>query len=290
MQKYYLIGSPISHSLSPAMHNLSFRTLEIDAEYGLRETGLDMLAETVAELKSEGAAGWNVTMPCKRAMCDFCDELSPEALISRSVNTVRNENGKLYGYSTDGAGFLRTASEFGYPVKSGAITLLGTGGAAISILISCALEGAERIHVFYNRESSADMIRPLIAQLEEYTKKSHTPEITLESIHDTHALDARAQSTGLIVNATSVGMAGTDLENMSPVSDTFFLNKKAAVFDAIYNPRETVFLKQAGEAGLQTKNGLSMLLYQGAEAFRIWTGQDMPVRKIRQDGPFRHLL
>ena len=134
------------------------------------------------------------------------------------------------------------------------------------------------------------MIRPLIAQLEEYTKKSHTPEITLESIHDTHALDARAQSTGLIVNATSVGMAGTDLENMSPVSDTFFLNKKAAVFDAIYNPRETVFLKQAGEAGLQTKNGLSMLLYQGAEAFRIWTGQDMPVRKIRQDGPFRHLL
>ena len=90
MQKYYLIGSPISHSLSPAMHNLSFRTLEIDAEYGLRETGLDMLAETVAELKSEGAAGWNVTMPCKRAMCDFCDELSPEALISRSVNTVRN--------------------------------------------------------------------------------------------------------------------------------------------------------------------------------------------------------
>jgi shikimate dehydrogenase len=78
-------------------------------------------------------------------------------------------------------------------------------------------------------------------------------------------------------------MAGTDLENMSPVSNTFFLNKNAGVIDAIYNPRETVFLKQAGEAGLKTKNGLSMLLYQGAEAFRIWTGQDMPVRKIRQD-------
>ena len=201
------------------MHNLSFRTLGIDAEYGLRETGLDRLAETISELKSEGAAGWNVTMPCKRAMCDFCDELSPEALISRSVNTVRNENGKLFGYSTDGAGFLRTASEFGYPVKAGAITLLGTGGAAISILIACALEGVERIHVFYNRQSSADRIRPLITQLEEYTKKSHVPEITLESLHDATALDSRAQSSDLIVNATSVGMAGTDLENMSPVSN-----------------------------------------------------------------------
>ena len=283
MQKYYLIGSPISHSLSPAMHNLSFRTLGIDAVYDLCETGLDGLAEIVARLKSEGAAGWNVTMPCKRGMCDFCDELSPDALISRSVNTVRNVNGRLYGYSTDGAGFLRTASEFGFPVKSGAITLLGTGGAAISILIACALEGAERIHVFYNRESSADRIRPLVSQLEEYTKKSHVPEITLESLHDMTALDSRAQNTDLIVNATSVGMAGTDLANVSPVSNTFFLNKNAGVIDAIYNPRETVFLKQAREAGLKTKNGLSMLLYQGAEAFRIWTGQDMPVLKIRQD-------
>ena len=283
MQKYYLIGSPISHSLSPAMHNLSFRTLGIDAVYDLCETGLDGLAETVARLKSEGAAGWNVTMPCKRGMCDFCDELSPDALISRSVNTVRNVNGRLYGYSTDGAGFLRTASEFGFPVKSGAITLLGTGGAAISILIACALEGAERIHVFYNRKSSADRIRPLVSQLEEYTKKSHAPEITLESLHDMTALDSRAQNTDLIVNATSVGMAGTDLANVSPVSNTFFLNKNAGVIDAIYNPRETVFLKQAREAGLKTKNGLSMLLYQGAEAFRIWTGQDMPVLKIRQD-------
>ena len=283
MQKYYLIGSPIAHSLSPAMHNLSFRTLGIDAVYDLCETGLDGLAETVARLKSEGAAGWNVTMPCKRGMCDFCDELSPDALISRSVNTVRNVNGRLYGYSTDGAGFLRTASEFGFPVKSGAITLLGTGGAAISILIACALEGAERIHVFYNRESSADRIRPLVSQLEEYTKKSHAPEITLESLHDMTALDSRAQNTDLIVNATSVGMAGTDLANVSPVSNTFFLNKNAGVIDAIYNPRETVFLKQAREAGLKTKNGLSMLLYQGAEAFRIWTGQDMPVLKIRQD-------
>ena len=265
------------------MHNLSFRTLGIDAVYDLCETGLDGLAETVARLKSEGAAGWNVTMPCKRGMCDFCDELSPDALISRSVNTVRNVNGRLYGYSTDGAGFLRTASEFGFPVKSGAITLLGTGGAAISILIACALEGAERIHVFYNRESSADRIRPLVSQLEEYTKKSHAPEITLESLHDMTALDSRAQNTDLIVNATSVGMAGTDLANVSPVSNTFFLNKNAGVIDAIYNPRETVFLKQAREAGLKTKNGLSMLLYQGAEAFRIWTGQDMPVLKIRQD-------
>ena len=283
MQKYYLIGSPISHSLSPAMHNLSFRTLGIDAVYDLCETGLDGLAETVARLKSEGAAGWNVTMPCKRGMCDFCDELSPDALISRSVNTVRNVNGRLYGYSTDGAGFLRTASEFGFPVKSGAITLLGTGGAAISILIACALEGAERIHVFYNRKSSADRIRPLVSQLEEYTKKSHAPEITLESLHDMTALDSRAQNTDLIVNATSVGMAGTDLANVSPVSNTFFLNKNAGVIDAIYNPRETVFLKQAREAGLKTKNGLSMLLYQGAEAFRIWTGQNMPVLKVRQD-------
>ena len=283
MKNYYLIGSPVSHSLSPAMHNLAFHTLGINARYGLLEADLTTLSEAVKQLKSENAAGWNVTMPCKREMCSFCDELSPEALISRSVNTVRNVNGTLYGYTTDGAGFLRTAAEIGFPVRSHDITILGTGGAAISILIACALEGAGTIHLFYNRESSAEIIRPLIKKLNDYLKDDAAPVITLESLHEPDSLNFRLKRTYLLVNATIVGMAGSKFENQSPVGDLSHLNHSAGVIDAIYNPRKTALLELAENAGHPTANGLPMLLYQGAEAFRIWTGQDMPVDRIRKE-------
>lgn len=282
MQNYYLIGSPISHSLSPTMHNTAFQALGIDAHYGLLEADLAGLPDAVNRLKRENAAGWNVTMPDKQAMCDLCDELSPSASISRSVNTVRNVDGKLYGYTTDGAGFLRAAKECGFRTSSADITLLGTGGAAVSILIACALNGAEKIHIFYNKASSADRMRPVIDRLTDHMKDSEVPEITLEPLGDTQTMTGRIQTTDLLVNATNVGMAGCETHDLSPLSDPACLTAGTDVFDAIYNPRETVLMRQARKAGLRASNGIPMLLYQGAESFRIWTGQDMPVETIRR--------
>ncbi|MDO4804257.1 MAG: shikimate dehydrogenase [Lachnospiraceae bacterium] len=296
MQKYYLVGSPVSHSLSPAMHNLAFQTLGIDAAYGLCEANISELPNAIRKLKAENASGWNVTMPDKQAMCELCDVLSPEAAISRSVNTIKNIDGKLYGYTTDGAGFLRAAKENGFSEGMRNTVLLGTGGAAVSILIACAMNGAEKITVFYNRESSAQKIIPVIERLQHYlstgnlsenastpdAQELHLPEITLASLHDADTLNSCIRQAGLLVNATNVGMAGSHNENASPLADASCLTAGTDVFDAIYNPRKTVLLSQAEAAGLKTVNGLPMLLYQGAESFRIWTGCEMPTEQIRK--------
>lgn len=282
MQKYYLVGSPISHSLSPAMHNLAFQTLGIDASYGLCEAGIAELPDAVDKLKRENASGWNVTMPDKQAMCELCDELSPAASISRSVNTVRNDNGRLYGDTTDGAGFLRAIREGGFEDSMRDITLLGTGGAAVSILIACAMHGADRITIFYNRESSAEKMIPVIGRLRDYLANDRMPEIKLESLHDAEVIRRCILHTSLLINATNVGMAGSGNENASPLSDASCLRAGTDVFDAIYNPEKTVLLQTAEKAGLRIMNGLPMLLYQGAESFRIWTGREMPVDIVRE--------
>ena len=154
MEKYYLIGSPVAHSKSPAMHNCAFSKLGIDAVYGLIEADENELPKVVDRLRRENAAGWNLTMPDKTAMCSLCDELSPAAGIGRSVNTVKNENGRLIGHTTDGAGFILALKRSGHLISGNKMTLLGTGGAASSILIGSALEGASEISVFYHRPAT----------------------------------------------------------------------------------------------------------------------------------------
>ena len=159
MEKYYLIGSPVAHSKSPAMHNCAFSKLGIDAVYGLIEADENELPTVVDRLRRENAAGWNLTMPDKTAMCSLCDELSPAAGIGRSVNTVKNENGRLIGHTTDGAGFILALKRSGHLISGNKMTLLGTGGAASSILIGSALEGASEISVFYHRPASVNRIQ-----------------------------------------------------------------------------------------------------------------------------------
>lgn len=125
MEKYYLIGSPVAHSKSPAMHNCAFSKLGIDAVYGLIEADENELPTVVDRLRRENAAGWNLTMPDKTAMCSLCDELSPAARIGRSVNTVKNENGRLIGHTTDGAGFILALKRSGHLISGNKMTLLG---------------------------------------------------------------------------------------------------------------------------------------------------------------------
>ena len=279
MQKYYLLGSPVAHSLSPAMHNCAFRALHIDAEYAVLDVTEDDLPAVIDRLRSEGAAGWNVTMPVKTAMHGLCEVLSSSAEIARSVNTVRNEHGVLHGYTTDGDGFLRAMQEEGFPVRGAQLTLLGTGGAATSILIAAALENAVAIKVFYHSKSSRAAMRGILHRLAKSTKT----KIELEALSDEEALQKAVDTSAVLINATNVGMAGTALADSSPLPPSIVLPKQLSVFDAIYNPRQTPLLNMAKEAGCQTANGLSMLLYQGAEAFRLWTGREMPVDTVRRE-------
>ncbi len=272
MEQYYLIGSPVAHSLSPLIHNTAFESLGHPARYGLIETGTEQLEETAAKLKEEQASGWNVTMPVKTAMCDLCDELSLTSKIGKSVNTVRNVNGRLFGYTTDGIGLFNALEKRGLTINGRKIVLLGTGGAASAILIEAALRSAGQISVFYNRPESA--VRA--GETQEKLKPFSDTVVSLFSYNEEGRLKKELSDADLLINATNVGMQGSSSAGMCLIPDESYLPSSLFVCDIIYHPYETALLKMARSRGCRTEGGLAMLVGQAAESFRIWTGLTMP--------------
>ncbi|MEG1992820.1 MAG: quinate/shikimate dehydrogenase [Acetivibrio sp.] len=270
-----LLGNPISHSISPAMHNASFDYWDLDYTYLAFETSITTLSSTVETLKNIHARGWNLTMPVKSEMCPLCDTLSSAAKISNSVNVVVSENGILHGHTTDGIGFMRAAKEVGFKTDGGKITLLGTGGAGTSILVQAALDGVSEISVFNRPSASFNHCRQIIESLHHHTGC----KIKLFDYSSPSILKQEVQSSHMLVNGTSVGMAPNTEACLIP--DASYFHKDLIVSDIIYNPRETKLIKMASASRCVTFNGLSMLLYQGAEAFRLWTGKEMPIDLIK---------
>ena len=215
-------------------------------------------------------------MPHKTAACQFCEHLSPAAQLIGSINTVVNENGVFTGYATDGIGFMRAVSEAGCDIKNKKMTILGAGGAATAIFVQAALDGIPEITIFSRRGNFFSRAESIIQNLKSYSSSN----ISLYDFDDEKILRKEIQESSLLVNATSVGMAPNT--NASIITDKSIFHKDLFVADIIYNPEETKFLRLAKEAGCQTQNGLNMLLYQGAEAFKLWTGQEMPVNIIKE--------
>lgn len=271
-----LLGSPVSHSISPMMHNESFRQLDLDYVYLAFDVGTDTLETAVNGLRALNVRGFNITMPDKNLMATLCDKLSPAAEISGAVNTVVNDNGILTGYTTDGIGYMRAASDAGHNIIGKKMTLLGAGGAATSVLVQAALDGVAEISVFSIRDAFWERAEKTVAMLNDRTNC----KVTLYDFSDENILRREIADSAILTNGTSVGMApNTD---RSIITDATMFHKDLIVSDVIYNPRETKLMKLAKEAGCQTFNGLYMLLYQGAEAFKLWTGQDMPVDIIKE--------
>lgn len=279
MDHYYLLGTPLSHSLSPSMMNYSFSRLQIDADYSLCETDVASLAGTVARLCAAGASGWNVTMPCKSAMAGLCDTLSDAARIAGAVNTVVVSSGSLTGHTTDGTGFMNAIKNAGCPLPGKKITLLGTGGAACSILIQAALDGAASISVFYHRPSSKERIRAIAEKLQELSKT----RILLYPLEDLNRLGKELDDSAALINATNVGMASSAGRAPSClIPDASFLRPGLFVYDIIYHPAKTPLLSLAERCGCASANGESMLIAQGAESFRLWTGRTMPENEVME--------
>lgn len=209
-------------------------------------------------------------------MCELCDRLSPAAEISQAVNTVVNDNGILTGHTTDGTGYLLAAKDAGYDLIGKKMTLLGAGGAATSILVQAALDGLSEISVFSIHDQFYVRAEQIVQTLNERTNC----KVQLFDFEDDSILRREIADSYILTNGTSVGMApNTDA---SIINDPSFFHKDLIVSDVIYNPKETKLLRLAREAGFPTFNGLYMLLYQGAEAFKLWTGQEMPVEKIKE--------
>ena len=259
------------------MHNESFRYHNLDYVYLCFDVNEEGLAIAVDGLKKIGIRGFNLTMPNKNKMIEFVDHLSPAGELIGAINTVVNDDGILTGHNTDGVGFMRSLEDAGHNVIGKTMTVLGAGGAATAICAQAALDGVKCIHIFARTTSRFwNRTAEFVKKINEMTNC----QAILHDNDDKEALRQALEESALLVNASSVGMApNTDA---SLIEDPSYFHQGLIVYDAIYNPRETKLLRLAREAGCETCNGLYMFLYQGAEAFRIWTGKEMPVDLIKE--------
>ena len=273
-----LIGSPVAHSISPQMHNEAFRQLDLDYVYLAFDPGkYGDLKTAVSGLKAIGVCGFNVTMPYKVPVLEFMDELTPAARIAGACNTVIVKDGRLTGHTTDGAGFMESVKDAGYDIIGKKMTMLGAGGAATAIVTQAALDGVAEIDLF--RRNRPEAFAETLSFAEKVTG-STSCHVNVYDIADTHQMKESLDSSGILVNATNVGMAPH--EAGCPIPDASLLHPELIVSDIIYNPRKTRLYQMAESCGCPVFNGMYMLLFQGAASFECWTGRKMPVEIIRK--------
>lgn len=271
-----LLGSPVAHSISPMMHNEAFAQLGLDYAYLAFDVNEEELETAIEGLRAMKVKGFNLTMPNKNRMCRLCDKLSPVAQITGAVNTVVNENGIFVGHTTDGIGYMESVKEAGLNIIGEKITVLGAGGAATSIIAQAAFDGVAEISIFNQKSKSYERMEGIISKLTEQTNC----KLNLFTYDSQDILRKELAESILLVNTTPVGMA-PNIED-SLITDTTMFHPNLTVSDIIYNPEETKLLRLAKETGCKTFNGLHMLLCQGAAAFKLWTGQGMPVEIIKK--------
>lgn len=270
-----LIGSPVAHSLSPEMHNFSFKQLGIDARYFAFDVQTEDLPVVIPAMKAMGFAGANVTMPCKNTVIPYLDELSDAASLEQAVNVIEFRDGKAIGHNTDGMGFTANLRKQGMDLKGKTFTLLGAGGAGSAILVQAALDGAKKINVFCRQGGrSWGHTTKLLPNVVEATGC----DIALHPLESTDDLKACIAASDCLANATKVGMGEGCTDTLVPPE---FMRPGLFVADACYFPRQTQLLKDAKAQGAVPVGGLGMLIEQAAAGEKIWFGVDMPIEQIR---------
>ena len=272
-----LIGSPVGHSGSPAMHNYGFQALGIDAAYLAFDIKEDQVKDAISAVRTLNMQGLNVTMPCKTEAAKYMNELSPAARLIGAVNTVVNRDGKLYGHITDGEGFVANLKDHEVSIGKKDIVIFGAGGAATAILVQCALDGANSVTVINPRDDFFGRAEEMHKKLREETPDC---DITLIDLADEAAVKEAVSKTDILINGTLLGMKPK--EDTSVIRDTSLFRKDMVVADVVYNPKETKLLREAKAAGCRTVQGDGMLLWQGVAAFKLFTGQDMPVKEVKE--------
>jgi shikimate dehydrogenase len=258
MKKLFgVIGDPIGHSMSPAMHNDLFDFYGIDAVYLPFHVTKENLEAAVKGFKALGVSGFNVTIPHKTDIMAYLDQIDPLAEAIGAVNTVKNEHGILTGYNTDGPGFVKGLESMDADPGSRAALIIGAGGASRAIYFSMAQAGIQRIDL-YNR--TAGKAEELV---------SSCPFKVQSKVLDRKTAEKSLHEYQLIIQTTSIGMS-PDLEGL-PLSPKN-ISRDTIVSDIIYNPLQTKFLEEASKKGAEIQNGVGMFVLQGALAFEKWTG------------------
>ncbi|OAI39812.1 hypothetical protein AYO38_06925 [bacterium SCGC AG-212-C10] len=259
-----IIGRPVAHSLSPVFQSAAFAAHGLDVSYELWDTTNEALAGRIVSLRDPKYLGANVTIPHKEAVLPFLDELGGQSARVGAVNTIVNREGRLFGFNTDGPGFVAALKNESYfEPASKRILLVGAGGAARGIAFALAAGNPEAITIWNRNPARATALAAEVAA-------------TGASVTAAHTAAASPVGYDLIVNCTSVGMhgTGTEADLPCPIDGT---SPTALFVDIVYAPEETALLRAATAAGHKTLGGLPMLIYQGALAFELWTGVPAPV-------------
>jgi shikimate dehydrogenase len=262
-----LVGWPVEHSVSPAMHNAAFEALRLPWHYSLLPAPPGGVRSVLAQIREQGWQGANVTVPHKQAVMACLDGLTASARAIGAVNTISVQNGRLVGHNTDGDGFLAALNEVGLVLTNRAVLVLGAGGGARSVVYALAQAGcAVTLH---NRtgERAARLVRDLQGVGSRPRGGWLTQAASLQ--------DLEMASFDLLVNTTSLGMWPNI--DASPWPEELAIPAHWTVYDLVYNPEETRLLSQARAAGATPVGGLGMLVHQGALAFELWTGQAPPL-------------
>jgi len=249
MKKFLVIGNPIEHSLSPMLHNYWINENNINALYEKHKLDENDLRDLFFQVKEKKIDGINVTVPFKKAVIPFLDQLTNEAVKTQSVNTIYLHENKLMGHNTDIIGFKKSIKNFKYDINNKEVFILGAGGVVPSIIFALTQMGVSKIIVSNRSKEKADNLKNLFQNIE-ILNWGEIPNFDM------------------IVNATSVGLKKEDNINL----DLSSVGKDKFFYDVIYNPKETNFLKTGKNSGNITLNGKMMFVYQALSAFKIWHG------------------
>ena len=277
MNQVGLIGYPVSHSLSPIMQQAAFDKLKIDACYILWETPKDQLTVKINSLRSPDIMGANITIPYKENVLHLVDDCDPFAARIGAINTIVNRNGRLFGYNTDAPGFITALLELeDHPFECAGknVVILGTGGAARAAAVGLVDKGVGGILLVGRTEPQ---LQKILQDVEALT--AHSTTLLKGAMFGDPDVTASLPRTDLVVNATPVGLKPDDL---TLLIDVDILPTSAVVMDMIFNPPLTPLLRSAKAHGCQIMNGLSMLLYQGALAFELWTSCPAPIQVMQR--------
>lgn len=265
-----IIGDPVEHSLSPAMHNAAFKELRLDFVYVAFTVTRIELKKAILSAKILGFRGLNVTMPHKNAVMKYMDEMDSMAKSIGAVNTILNDRGRLVGFNTDGIGAMRALKENGVFLGGKKLLLLGAGGAGEAIAFQAAQE-VEELVVLNRNSEKAEKVAKILRK--KFGKKVKSGAISSEFLKE------EMKDTDILVNATSVGMHPDVNRSLVPRT---LLRPSLCVMDIIYSPLETKLLMDAKAVGATVVSGIEMLIYQGAASFEIWTNKSAPVEVMKK--------
>ena len=247
MKKYLVIGNPIKHSLSPKLHNHWIKKNNIDAVYDKKQLNENDIEDTILKVRNGEIDGINVTVPFKKSVISYLDQLTPLANETQSVNTIYKEKNKVIGHNTDIGGFELGLKRINYNVKNKKVFILGAGGVVSSIILALKKMGASKIILSNRTKEKAEDLKKKYSYLE-IIDWGETPDFNV------------------IINATSLGLKNHDEIKL----DYTDMGSNKLFYDVIYNPRQTKFLSKAKQLGNQIENGKMMFVYQAHQAFTIW--------------------